>query len=116
MFVQGFLVPVPAARRADYERGARQMAALFREHGALRVVEGWAEGLPWGEATSFPRAVAAAEDEAVVLGWMEFADRAACDACIAAVMADPRARAGMEDPPYDMARMVFGGFDAVVQA
>ena len=116
MHVPGFLVPVAVERRADYERGARAMAAFLCEHAAPRVVEGWAEGLAAGEETSFPRAVAAEEGEAVVFGWMEFPDQAACEACIAAVTADPRAQADMAGAPYDPRRMVFGGFDAMVEA
>ena len=92
---------------------AADAAPIFRDHGATRVVEGWADDVPDGTLTDFRRAVQAQEGETVVFSWIEWPSRQARDAGMAKVMADERMQPG--DPmPFDGKRMVFGGFRAIV--
>ncbi|MGF6609382.1 uncharacterized protein YbaA (DUF1428 family) [Paraburkholderia sp. WSM4175] len=42
-YVDGFVVPVPTANREVYRQFAERAAAVFKEHGALKVVECWGE-------------------------------------------------------------------------
>ena len=72
------------------------------------MVDGWGADVPHGERTDFHRAVAAAEGETVVFGYIEWPDKAARDAGFATAMADERMQA---PPPFDGKRMIFGGFD-----
>ena len=116
MYIDGFLVPVPDDRREEYVRGARRAAEVFREHGATQVIEAWGDEVPAGELTSFTRAVALREGETVVLSWITYPDRATRDACMEKAMADPRMREVMEGAPFDAGRMVFGGFESIVEA
>lgn len=114
MYVEGFLVPVTSGARDDYIAFARKAAAIFREHGAIRVVETWADDVAFGEVTSFPRAVKFEAGETAVLGWIEFPDKATRDECMKKTMADPRMESDMSRMPVDGKRMIFGGFEAIV--
>jgi len=114
-YVDGFLIAVPRGRLKDYERIAREAASVWREHGALQVVEAVADDVPYGELTSFPRAVQASEDETVIFSWIAYESREARDEINAKVMADPRIKDHMHDVPFDPSRMVFGGFRTIVE-
>lgn len=111
-YVQGFVTPVPTASRATFTDHAARAAALLREFGCTRVVDTWGDDVPAGKINDFAGAVALQDGETVSFGWMEFADRAASDAAQAQMIADPR----MEDlgMPFDGKRMIFGGFETVV--
>jgi len=109
-YVDGFVIPVPKNRLEDYKVLARLCATVWKDHGAITSVETVGDDVPYGKLTSFPRAVQAAEDEVIIFSWIVYESRAARDACMEKVMADPRMQATMKDPPFDGKRMVFGGF------
>ncbi len=112
-YVDGFVIPVPADAKADYRRMAEIAAPVFREHGALRIVECWGDDLPRGQQTDFYRAVAAAEGENVVFSWIVWPSKEARDAGNAKVMADERLK--NPDPmPFDPKRMFWGGFELLL--
>ncbi|MDD4886411.1 MAG: DUF1428 domain-containing protein [Thiomonas sp.] len=114
-YVQGFIVPVQVARREDYRKLAEDAWAMFRDYGALHLVEAWGDDVPNGKVTDFRRAVKAEPDEAVVFSFIEWPSRAVCDAATERMMHDecmqPPEGAQM---PFDMQRMVIGGFAQVV--
>ena len=111
MYVDGFVIPVPADRREAFLEHARLVDSMFIEFGATRVVETWGDDVPAGSVTDFPRAVAATPDEAVVFAWIEWPDKATRDAAMARLRTDPRMTGAA--PPFDGKRMIFGGFDTV---
>ncbi len=109
-YVDGFVVAVPAANREDYERHARAAAEVFRDHGALRVVDCWGDDVPDGKLTSFPMAVKCGDDEVVVFSWIEWPSREVRDAGMQKVMHDPRIQPDVNPMPFDGKRLVYGGF------
>ncbi|MBD9501049.1 DUF1428 domain-containing protein [Pseudomonas sp. BGr12] len=115
-YVDGFLVPVPTAKREHYIKVARKAAAMFREYGALGVVECWGNDVPEGKVTSFPMAVKLKEDETVVFSWITWPSKEVRDAGMKQFMEDPRMKTEFSDMPFDGQRMIFGGFDVIVQA
>jgi uncharacterized protein YbaA (DUF1428 family) len=88
---------------------------VWKEHGALAYVECVGDDVPYGEVTSFPRAVQAKEDEVVVFSWIIYASREERDAINAKVMSDPRLKAEMSNMPFDGKRMIYGGFTPFLQ-
>lgn len=111
MYIDGFVIPLPADRREDYLALARMAAEVFLEHGATRVVECWGDDVPPGKLTSFPLAVQTREDEVVLFSWIEWPSRETRDQGNPKAMADPRMAAiGPENVPFDGKRMIFGGF------
>src|SRR5689334_21504632 len=109
-YVDGFVIPVPKDKLNTYKHLARLCATVWQEHGAFISVECVGDDVPYGELTSFPRAVQAKDDEIIVFSWIVYESRAARDACMEKVMADPRMQAVMKNQPFDGKRMIFGGF------
>jgi uncharacterized protein YbaA (DUF1428 family) len=116
-YVDGFLLAVPKARLDEYKELARKANKVWMEHGALSYVEAIGNDVPYGELTSFPRAVQAKDDEIVIFAWITYESREARDRINKKVMEDPRLQGGdMEKMPFDGKRMIFGGFEAFVEA
>jgi uncharacterized protein YbaA (DUF1428 family) len=114
-YFEGFIAPVPRVNREAYGRQAKQAAPIFHEFGVDRHVEAWASDVPDGKVTSFRMAVNAWEDEDVVFSWFEYPDRATRDAANQLILTDPRMRELSADMPFDARRMIFGGFEGLVE-
>jgi uncharacterized protein YbaA (DUF1428 family) len=115
-YVDGFVLPLPKRNLDAYRRIARKAGKIWREHGALEYRECVAEDVQMGEVTSFPRSVQLKRGEIVVFSWIVFKSRAHRDRVNAKVMKDPRL-ADMMNPrtmPFDGKRMIYGGFNVVV--
>ncbi len=109
-FVDGFVLPVRLARRAEYVALAEAASPVFLDHGAIRHVEAWGDALTAGETVDFRRAARAEEDETVVFSWVEWPDRAARDRASPLVIADERMTKLLTPLPFDGKRMIYGGF------
>ena len=116
-YVDGFVLPVPAAKLDAYKKMARKAGKIWMEYGALQYVECVADDVKPGKVTSFPQAVQLKKSEVVVFSWIVYRNRRDRDRINKKVMADPRL-ADMMDPknlPFDGMRMFWGGFKPVVQ-
>ncbi|MEO6408437.1 MAG: DUF1428 domain-containing protein [Burkholderiaceae bacterium] len=111
-YVDGFIVAVKTTGREVYLQHARTAATVFKEHGALGVVECWGDDVPEGKLTSFPMAVKRQDDETVVFSWITWPSRSARDAGMKKVMDDPRMK-NME-MPFDGKRLIYGGFEVIL--
>jgi len=115
-YVDGFVAAVPTANRERYRNHAEAAAIVFKEHGALRVVECWGDDVPQGKLTSFPMAVKCKDDETVVFSWITWPSRQARDEGMKKVMADARLQPGTNPMPFDGKRLIYGGFEILVDA
>jgi uncharacterized protein YbaA (DUF1428 family) len=115
-YVDGFVAAVPVANREQYRTHAARAATVFKEHGALAVVECWGDDVPEGKVTSFTMAVQRKPDEAVVFSWITWPSRQARDQGMKRAMEDPRLRPEANPMPFDGQRMIFGGFEVIVEA
>ena len=79
-YIDGFVAAVPTANREKYQRHAEETSKIFKDHGALSVVECWGDDVPEGKLTSFTMAVQRKADESVVFSWVTWPSRAARDA------------------------------------
>ena len=114
-YVDGYVLAVPTAQRAAYRKIAEDAAIVFKEYGALKVVECWGDDVPDGKLTSFPMAVKCEENETVVFSWIIWPSREARDEGNQKVMADPRMQQ-IGEMPFDGKRMIFGGFQTIVES
>ena len=114
-YVDGFVLAVPKQNIDAYKEMARRAGEVWKEHGALAYVECIGDDVPYGELTSFPRAVQAKDDEVVVFAWIIYESREKRDAINAKVMEDPRLKAQMSDMPFGGKRMIYGGFETFLQ-
>lgn len=113
-YVDGFVIAVPTSKKEVYLQHATTAAAIFRELGALEIVECWGDDVPDGKVTSFPMAVKRKEDETVVFSWIKWPSKAVRDDGMKKFMDDPRIK-DMKDMPFDGQRMIFGGFQAILE-
>jgi uncharacterized protein YbaA (DUF1428 family) len=115
-YVDGFVAAVPTANREIFRQHAAEAAVVFKEYGALNVVECWGDDVPEGKLTSFSMAVKREENETVVFSWITWPSRQARDEAWKKVMADPRMEPDANPMPFDGKRIIFGGFEVIVEA
>lgn len=114
-YIDGFVIPVPTANKERYRKHAETARAIFKEHGALTIVDCWGDDVPEGELTSFPMAVQCKDGETVAFGWIVWPSRAVRDQGMAKAMADPRLTLEANPMPFDGKRMIYGGFELLVE-
>jgi uncharacterized protein YbaA (DUF1428 family) len=115
-YVDGFVLAVPSARQAAYREAAELSAAIYKDCGALRVVECWGDDVPEGKLTSFSLAVKREAHESIVFSWVEWPSREARDLGMEKFMADPRMANLKWKALFDGQRMIFGGFAPLLVA
>ena len=113
-YVDGFVLPVPKKNVEAYRRMARKAGKVWIEHGALEFRECVAEDVKRGKLTSFPQSVNLQRGETVVFSWITFKSRAHRDRVNKKVIEDPRLEKMMKNEPFDVKRMVYGGFEVLV--
>ena len=114
-YVDGFVAAVPNANREQYREHAEVAAAVFKEYGALKTMECWGDDVPDGEVTSFPKAVQCGEEETVVFAWIIWPSREVRAVAWEKVMDDPRLNPETNPMPFDGKRMIYGGFETIVE-
>lgn len=113
-YFEGFVAAVPTANKDAYVKHAEDAADFIKAFGVARMVENWGDDVPKGKLTDFQGAVQAKDDETVVFSWFEYPDKATRDAANGKMMSDPRMEEFGKDMPFDGKRMIFAGFDAIV--
>lgn len=116
-YVDGFVLPVPKKNLKTYARIAAAAAKVWREHGALEYRECVGEDLAVKFGVPFPKQIKTKPGETVVFSWIVYKSRAHRDKVNAKVMKDPRITGMMgEEMPFDCKRMLYGGFEVLVEA
>ncbi len=115
-YVDGFVIPVKTTNKDTYLAMAKKAAEIWKDHGALEVIECWGDDVSPGKLTSFPQAVKLEDDETVVFSWVTWPDRQSRDAGNDKVMNDPRMKEMETDMPFDGKRLIFGGFEVLNKA
>ncbi len=116
LYVDGFVVPLPKKNIDAYRAMSLRCGAIWREHGALQFRECIGDDVKPGKLTSFPQSVNLEDGEVVAFSWIVYASRASRDAVNEKVMNDPRMTDMMkpENLPFDGKRMIYGGFEMIV--
>ena len=107
---------MPTVNQEPYRRHAETAVAMFREDGALSVVECWGDDVPEGKLTSFPMAVQCQPDETVVFSWITWPSKQVRDEGMKKVMADSRLQPDTNPMPFDGQRLIYGGFRMILNA
>jgi uncharacterized protein YbaA (DUF1428 family) len=114
-YVDAMVCAVPNANRAACVEYARGLAPLFKQHGALAVVDCWGDDVPDGKLTSFPLAAKREPHEAVVLSWVLWPSREVRETAWKTLMDDPRMKPERNPMPFDGERMIYGGFQTILE-
>ena len=115
-YVDGFIVPLKTENVADYKKMSKKAGKIWREHGALDYRECALDdaiphcGVPFGKIAK------AKEGETVIFAWILYKSKAHRNQVNKAVMADPRMDSSTNPMPFDGKRMIYGGFQMVMQA
>ena len=115
-YIDGFVLPISRDRLDEYKGVVEAVAEVWKEHGALDYREFIGDDMSLDGTRSFTDAVAAAEHEVVIFGWVEFASREARDLANEKVAADPRMEKimGSSVSGFDAERMAYGGFKPLI--
>ena len=115
-YVDGFVVPVQRAKLEAYQAMSRKCGQVWRELGAQEFRECVGDDVKPGKLTSFPQSVMLEDGEVVVFSWIVYESRARRDEVNDKVMQDPRMAEFMkpENMPFDGKRMIYGGFEMLV--
>ena len=115
-YVDGFVIPVPKDKVDAYRKMSQKASKVWLDYGALQYVEAVGDDLDVEFGAPFPKTVKVKAGETVVFSWILYKSRAHRDKVNAKVMKDPRLAAMMEKGamPFDMKRMVYGGFKTIV--
>lgn len=109
-YIDGFVVAVANSNKENYLKHAKIAGEIFKEYGALKVIEAWGDDVPDGEVTSFPMAVKASADETVVFSIAFWPSKEVRDEAWRNVMEDPRMHPDENPMPFDGKRLIYGGF------
>lgn len=112
-YIDGFVIPAEDAKKDEFRQHAETTDVFFITHGALSVVEGWADDVPDGKLTDFRKSVQAKDGESVVFSWIVWPDKATRDAAMKAMTDDAEMMA--QPMPFDGKRMIFGGFEPIIE-
>ena len=115
-YVDGFVLPVPKKNLARYRGIAQKAGKVWKEHGALQYIEAAGDDLDVKFGVSFAKTIKLKPGDTVVISFILYKSRADRDRVNAKVMADPRMKKMMEKGPmpFDVKRMVYGGFKLLV--
>ena len=115
-YIDGFVIPVPKRKVEAYRRMAQKAGKVWKEHGAVNFCECVGDDLNVKMCLPFPRGIKSKPNETIVFSFIVFKSRAHRDKVNAKVMKDPRLDKMMEGDamPFDVDRMMYGGFKTIV--
>ena len=115
-YVDGFVIPVPEQKLKDYRSIAQKAGKIWKSHGALEYVEAVGDDLENQMSASFGKTLKLKPGETALFSFIVFKSRADRDKVNAKVMTDPRMKKMMENSkmPFELKRMVYGGFKTIV--
>jgi uncharacterized protein YbaA (DUF1428 family) len=114
-YVDGFVVPIPNDKVADYKKMARKAGKIWMEYGALSYFECMGDDVPAGKTTDFYRSVKVKEGETPWFSFIVYKTKRDRDAILKKIMADPRLKMYENNMPFDGKRMIFGGFKTIIE-
>src|SRR3990172_2172353 len=113
-YVDGYVLPIPKKNLKAYIRMAKMGAEIWMKHGALDYKECVGEDLETKWGTPFSRMMKLKPGETVVFSYIVFKSRADRDRVNAKVIKEMEKMGDMKEMPFDIKRMVYGGFKVLV--
>lgn len=116
-YIDGFVIPLPKNKIAEYKKLAKLGCKIWLEHGALNYRECIAEDMDTKMGLPFPKFANLKKGETVVFSWITYKSRKHRDAVNKKVMADERLKDACDPKkmPFDFKRFTYGGFEVIVE-
>jgi uncharacterized protein YbaA (DUF1428 family) len=115
-YVDGYVLPVPKKHLGQYRKMAELGRKAWMKHGAVDYKECAGDALTAKWGTPFTKMMKLKPGETVIFAYIVFKSRAHRDRVNAKVMKEMMAAGGPpKDMPFDMKRMVYGGFKTIVE-
>ena len=115
-YVDGFVLPIPEGNVDTYKKMARKAGKIWREHGALEYRECVGDDLDINGVLPFTKGIKTKPGETVIFAWVVYKSKADRNRIVKKVFADPRMHDDGSEMPFDMKRMMYGGFKVLVDA
>jgi uncharacterized protein YbaA (DUF1428 family) len=115
-YVDGYVLPVPKKNLKAYMRLAKIGEELWKKHGALDYKECVGDDLASKWGTPFTKMMKLKRGETVVFSYIVFKSKAHRDRVNAKVMKEMSKADMPKTMPFDVKRMVVGGFKVSVGA
>ena len=114
-YIDLYLLPLPKKNLKKYKDLASRFGKMAREFGALDYREFVANDLPQKGVVSFTHAVKPKRTEVIISSVVSFKSKAQRDQVMKKMFADPRMTEMMKEKPLsDMNKMIYGGFETIV--
>ena len=118
-YIDGYLIAVPTENKQAYIDFSLSSDSIFVDMGATRVVQCWGDDVSEGSVTDMRKAVQAKTGESIVFAWVEWPDKDTREAAMAKMMADDfeddRLDSQKNPMPFDGSRLIYGGFQQIVE-
>jgi uncharacterized protein YbaA (DUF1428 family) len=115
-YIDGFVLPLPADKVDTYKKMARKAGKIWREYGALEYRECVGDDLAIEGVLPFTKGIRTKPGETVVFAWVVYKSKADRNRIMKKIFADPRMHPDGSEMPFDMKRMMYGGFKVIVDA
>jgi uncharacterized protein YbaA (DUF1428 family) len=115
-YVDGFVIPVPKAKIAEYKKMAAWGKKMWMKHGALQYFECVGDdlaGMP--ECGNFKQMAGLKPSETAFFSFIVYKNKAHRNAVNKKVLAEMKTQPMPKSMPFDVKRMAFGGFKTLVQ-
>jgi uncharacterized protein YbaA (DUF1428 family) len=115
-YVDGFLIPVPEKNIAAYRKMAAAAGKVWMEYGALQYRECVGDELAVEGMTPWSKSIKLKAGETLVFSWISYKSKTHRNQVNKKVMKDERIAKMMEgkEMPFDVKRMLYGGFNVLV--
>jgi uncharacterized protein YbaA (DUF1428 family) len=115
-YVDLYLLPIPKKNLAAYRRIAQKFGEIVKDHGALEYREWVGDDLHHEGMTAFPSKIKVKSGEVLISSVVEFKSKSHRNQVNKNIMNDERMKDLINMKPlFDMKRMMYGGFETIVQ-
>lgn len=118
LYVDSYLLPIPKNKVAAYRKMAATAAKVWKRHGALSYSESVLDDAGGQFCASFTKYVKLKPGETLIVAFVTYKSRAVRNRVNKKVMSDPELGAACDpaNMPFDVKRMAYSGFSAIVEA
>lgn len=119
-YVDGYVLTIKKSKEDEYQKMAEEAGKMWMKHGALHYFECIGDDLLpdmdgfESKISNFKELTNLGEDENVIFAFIIYNSKEHRDEVNAKVMADPEMQEPPQEIPFEMKKMVYGGFRTIV--